>query len=1030
MRLVAVLMGVALLSCALAPCSCANVIYVKWDSPSDGPGISWDNACHTVAAGISAAVADDEVWVARGTYVERVTLKSGVALYGGFAGTESERGQRDWKVNVATLDAWRTGSTVTVPAGCTSATTIDGFTICDGSGTSFVFAGESTPRITGGGIFCDNTSCTISNNIVTGNLAQNGAGILCYSSSGTISGNTITRNSASGSNSSGGGIYCYNSSASVTDNVITKNSAVGEGGGLCLTGTFSGIVSGNAINYNTAYVGAGVYLNGASPVICNNTLRGNIASSKCGGLFTEGGSSPEIRNNLINSNIGTVGSALCLNRGAPKIVNNVISGNTGAPAVYYAAAQGDSSGTPMANNTLVYNADGALSLGTYAPLRVYNNIVAFNAWGILVKSPYPSLYGNCVFGNISYNYSGVSDRTGRDGNISLDPLLASSTYGNLHIQPSSPCRNVGLNSIVESGWVDMDGQARIQGDGVDIGADESDNTTWPATPTVIRVSPEGNDLNDGSTWSAAKLGMQSAIDSLTRTGGGEVWVRSGDYYESLCLSMCVYLYGGFVGDETGRSSRDWRANASIIHRNVDNYVVSVTADAGMCAVDGFTLTGGGSGVRCASSSTRIANDVISNCSTGVYCADSCKPALTSNTIKDMISDGYSGECGTIAGNTITNCGGYGIRVSGSGVVANNLISRNRKDGMYISQGYPTVTNNTITGNLNGISLNSGNIHNNIVAFNKGYGLNLVSCGTTSLGNNCVHGNTIANYRAIAPGAGDISLNPRLADYVKGDMHLVPGSPCIDAGIGTDVPNTDLDGNPRPRDGDGDGTAVLDIGCYECPANYVSIAGAKGVGDTLPVGITSGVSTAIFDDRFYVESADRACGVAVLGQGPGIGKRVTVEGTMTTLDGERVISSSPASICVNSDAAVPGPLGLNISVLGGGAVGLQEATWGWGYGPDVNGSPARTWGEISGLNNVGLLVRTSGKVTEFDSADPKRWFRIDDGSGRNVKCLVAGGVEVDPGWQWVSVTGISSCERAGAELHSVVRVRCREDIVSF
>ena len=39
-----------------------------------------------------------EVWVAAGTYVECITLKAEVALYGGFAGGETDLSQRNWTV--------------------------------------------------------------------------------------------------------------------------------------------------------------------------------------------------------------------------------------------------------------------------------------------------------------------------------------------------------------------------------------------------------------------------------------------------------------------------------------------------------------------------------------------------------------------------------------------------------------------------------------------------------------------------------------------------------------------------------------------------------------------------------------------------------------------------------------------------------------------------------------------------------------------------------------------------------------------
>jgi hypothetical protein len=51
----------------------------------------------------------------------------------------------------------------------------------------------------------------------------------------------------------------------------------------------------------------------------------------------------------------------------------------------------------------------------------------------------------------------------------------------------------------------------------------------------------------------------------------------------------------------------------------------------------------------------------------------------------------------------------------------------------------------------------------------------------------------------------------------GDLHLLPGSPCIDAGDPEYVARpgeTDIDGDPRVLDGDGDGVPVIDIGADE------------------------------------------------------------------------------------------------------------------------------------------------------------------------------------------------------------------------
>jgi hypothetical protein len=74
------------------------------------------------------------------------------------------------------------------------------------------------------------------------------------------------------------------------------------------------------------------------------------------------------------------------------------------------------------------------------------------------------------------------------------------------------------------------------------------------------------------------------------------------------------------------------------------------------------------------------------------------------------------------------------------------------------------------------------------------------------------------------GEGNIDVEPQFA--LEGDYHLMPESPCLDAGDPNYVaePNeTDLDGNPRVLDGDGDANYVIDMGAYEYNPNSPAIA---------------------------------------------------------------------------------------------------------------------------------------------------------------------------------------------------------------
>lgn len=482
--LAAVLACVSVIACAETPLHGA-VIYVNGATGDDAnTGAGWTTAKLTVTGGLAAAASGDQVWVASDTYAERIALVDGVALYGGFAGNETDLAQRNWTANPTILDGGQNGSVVTAPTGATDTTRIDGFTIRNGAG-----------GLGGGGIFCSCSSPTIANNTITENSAGSippyfghGGGIYCDSSaSPTITNNTITANTSA---RTGGAIHCgICSSPMIVGNTITGNTAQ-TGGAINSDSDSSPTIVNNLISGNTASMfGGAIYCDSGSPRIMNNRITGNTAfmggAGGGGGIQCSG--SATIANNTIAGNTashGYGGGIWCAM--SPTIANNAITGNT---ASTFGGGVYCSYGSPtITNNTITGNTvAGAYGGGVCcfsSSLTITNTIIAFNSSGVRLGGT-PSLSDNCVYGNGTYNYSGITDPTGTNGNISADPLFLQNAApgldgvwgttddeGDLHLRPGSLCIDAGWNQAPGLPATDLDGNPRVFRATVDMGAFE------------------------------------------------------------------------------------------------------------------------------------------------------------------------------------------------------------------------------------------------------------------------------------------------------------------------------------------------------------------------------------------------------------------------------------------------------------------------------------------------------------------------------------------------------------------------------
>lgn len=330
--------------------SASRIRYVKPDGSDMADGMSWATAYHSVQHAIDDLAARPgvrgEVWVAAGTYYPTAYLEGnptypasfrivdGISVYGGFAGDETSKDQRErvegglpwqfanktelcgatydgnftsdkwnatdqkWSVNSASTHVvWFAPLLGEGSDGFSQVTVLDGVTIKGGQATTSQASYYYGDR--GAGVYMGRNAY-LTNSVVTENVAASNGGAV-YLDGGRVMSSLISNNSAE---AQGGGIYVDNAGI-VMRSMIANNSAY-QGGGVYLASNSEWsdelrhpeylILTTCVVSNNTSTANGAVYCDNGG-VILQSTITNNDTpratdltdenASQTGGLYID-----------------------------------------------------------------------------------------------------------------------------------------------------------------------------------------------------------------------------------------------------------------------------------------------------------------------------------------------------------------------------------------------------------------------------------------------------------------------------------------------------------------------------------------------------------------------------------------------------------------------------------------------------------------------------------------------------------------------------------------------------------------------
>jgi len=295
----------------------------------------------TIQAGIDVSVDGDTVLVQPGTYLENINFNGRSITVASLLLTTQDSSYIEQTI----IDGDQNGSVVTFNNGEDSTSVLMGLMITNGLGNEdgggifcessspslidLIITGNSTPEIDegyGGGIYCCNNSCpTLRNVTITDNSAyHSGGGIFCESSNLSFENVILADNSAW----YGGGIYCSDADLDFISVTISGNTAGFNGGGVCSDSSnlaFENvIISGNSAGYNS---GGGIFCEFSTTSFVNVTFTENSTDVSGGGICLISSSAELVDVTFSDNLVDEKGAGLYCDDSILNLINVIFTGN-------------------------------------------------------------------------------------------------------------------------------------------------------------------------------------------------------------------------------------------------------------------------------------------------------------------------------------------------------------------------------------------------------------------------------------------------------------------------------------------------------------------------------------------------------------------------------------------------------------------------------------------------------------------------------------------------------------------------------